>query len=165
MGRQRVEVPVDLELNVNKEDFEKDITIAASKSGKKLEKELGASLEAAKQNIKEFAQLQKEVLSGGTVNKADYEYMRGLAEVSNELIRKYNNIQTAANRMTTTLTPGYKELQEAIELVNQDLKVMNDESYKTRKNIELIENIRGFKGHQAEIKELIALQQQYQAQL
>ena len=106
-------IVVDIDLNVESKNFVKKVTFAATESGKAIEKELSGAIVDAEKNLKDFAELQKKVLSNDIdVSEPIYKQSRALAELSSKFIDLNNTVQTTGNKRTKALTDEYKNLLE-----------------------------------------------------
>ena len=132
---------VDLMVNValNSKEFLKDVTIATSKSGLKMEQELEGTINRAQKTLLKFRDLQNEIVNTGVLpdgmTKSMYTAEKSAARLANKFIDLYNAEQKAANAPSEEYTKKYAELAEQEEKLAKKRQNAADSSSRLRSTI------------------------------
>lgn len=149
-------IPVSVDLQANTKDFIKDITIASSKSGQALEKELDGSIKQAQINLKNYAELQKKVLAGSAdISSPMLKHAQKLAEASNKLIFEYNKAQAGGNTKSKQLSDDYKEVTTQIDVAKDRISKLNEVSKEYANTLRDIRTIEAYDKNESEIRKNI----------
>lgn len=132
----RNDVNIRVNFDLNSDEFLKDVTIATSKSGLKMEQELEGTINRAQKTLLKFRDLQNKIVNTGVLpdgmTKSMYTAEKSAARLANKFIDLYNAEQKAANAPTEEYTEKYAKLVKQQEKLEQDRKDAVDEETKIR---------------------------------
>ena len=159
MAGKGVKIPVGIDFD--SKDFIKDITIAASASGKALEKELSTSISHSENTIKRFSALVKQTLSTGILPEGmsakEFKAIQTADKAAKTLLTTYSQIMSESNEFSTTTTAAYNELSEKIESTTHDLEAINHVMNTYKENIREIQAIKAWESTNQNADEIIRL--------
>ena len=134
-------ITLDIEPVIDEKKLEKDTVKALSESGQKIAAETKKALVDAEVSVEKFAKMSEQIMSGIDFSPAFIKATKKAAIAGAKVLKEYNKLQTAANKVSTEPTAAYQEEQKHREELSRQSaefasrrKAYEDE----RKAIELV---------------------------